>query len=196
MKANLLKEINRKAVQIIILFIILAYSFINPDYNKKVALLLLTAMLIASLILEYLRIEMGWKMPFISANIHPRDYSKMHSGVYFLISAVICFSIFDNRIAVASLLMAVFGDMMAAAVGKGYGTSLIYRNKTWAGFVAQLIVNTVVGFTVLAATYHIYIIVGVIIAATAAEILVQDTEENLIIPVFSGFVGQIIKLAF
>ncbi len=85
--------------------------------------------------------------------------------------------------------MTTFGDMVAALVGKRYGTTLMYRNKTWAGFLAELGTNLIVGFLILDS---IYVILGMAIVATIVETLVDELDDNLLIPIFSGFAGQII----
>ena len=199
---GLIHEIGRKIIHITILIVLAAYFFIqrylvDSGYTavlaKQVALLALVALLIFFLILEYLRLELGWRMPFFSQFIRPKEEHRMYGVIYFLSATIISLAVFDPKIALAALLMTTFGDMTAALVGKKYGTTLIYRNKTWAGFLAELGINIVVGFFVLES---IYIILGMAITATIVETLVDELDDNLIIPIFAGFVGQIIKFSF
>ena len=86
--------------------------------------------------------------------------------------------------------MTTFGDMVAALAGKRWGTTILFRNKTLVGFNAELFVNLIVGFAVL---QNIYIIIGMAITATAVETLVDELDDNLLIPLFAGFVGQVIS---
>jgi len=60
---------------------------------------------------------------------------------------------FHPKIALAALLMTTFGDMVAALVGRKYGSTLIYRNKTWAGFFGELVTNVIVGLIILDSIY-------------------------------------------
>ena len=113
----------------------------------------------------------------------------MYGVIYFLSATIISLAVFNPKIALAALLMTTFGDMIAALVGKRYGTTLIYRNKTWAGFLGELITNLIVGFLVLD---KIYVILGMAFVATIVETLVDELDDNLLIPLFSGFVGQVI----
>ncbi len=191
-------EIGRKIIHITILFVLAAYfliqdSLVNAGYTailaKQVALLFLVALLIIFLILEYFRLELSWKMPFFSQFIRPKEQNKMYGVIYFLSATIISLAVFDYKIALAALLMTTFGDMIAALVGKKYGTTLIYRNKTWAGFLAELGTNLVVGFFILDS---IYVILGMALVATIVETLVDELDDNLLIPIFSGFAGQII----
>lgn len=194
-------EIGRKIIHITILFVLGAYfliqeSLVDAGYtaalSKQVALLFLVALLIAFLILEYLRLELGWKMPFFSQFIRPKEQNRMYGVIYFLSATVISLAVFDHKIALAALLMTTFGDMAAALIGKRYGNTLICRNKTWAGFLAELGVNLVVGFFVL---NNIYVIIGMASIATVVETLVDELDDNLLIPLFAGFAGQIIQFS-
>ncbi len=199
-------EIGRKIIHITILIVLAAYFFIQDSLissgytevlSKQVALLALVALLIIFLVLEYLRIELGWRMPFFSQFIRPKEENRMYGVIYFLSATIISLAVFDPQIALAALLMTTFGDMVAALVGKKYGTTLIYRNKTWAGFIAELLTNLVVGAIILSSVAGgIYIILGMAIVATVVETLVDELDDNLLIPIFSGFIGQIIRFSF
>ena len=195
-------EIGRKIIHITILIVLAAYFFIQRylvDYGftavgaKQVALLALVALLILFLILEYFRLELGWRMPFFSRFIRPKEENRVYGVIYFLSATIISLAVFDSKIALAALLMTTFGDMIAALVGKRYGTTLIYRNKTWAGLIGELLTNLLVGFFILDS---IYVILGMAITATVVETLVDELDDNLIIPVCSGFVGQVILFSF
>ena len=185
-------EVGRKIIHITILIVLAAYFFIQDSVGKDLALLFLVGLLIVFLILEYFRIELGWKMPFFSQFIRAKEENRMYGVIYFLSATIISLAVFKKEIALAALLMTTFGDMIAALVGKKYGTTLIYKNKTWAGFIAELVINLIVGFIVLD---NISIIFGMAIVATVVETLVDEMDDNLLIPIFAGFVGQIILLS-
>lgn len=195
-------EIGRKIIHITILIVLAAYFFIQRNLisagksealAKQLALLFLVALLIIFLILEYFRLELNWKMPFFSQFIRPKEQNKMYGVIYFLSATIISLAVFDYKIALAALLMTTFGDMVAALVGKRYGNTLIYRNKTWAGVLAEFVVNLIVGFFILVnLPGYIYIVLGMASVATIVETLVDELDDNLLIPIFSGFVGQII----
>lgn len=195
---NTIHEIGRKIIHITILFVLAAYFFIQNKFielgytailAKQVALLFVVAMLILFLVLEYFRLELGWKMPFFSQFIRPKEQNRMYGVIYFLSATIISLAVFDYKIALAALLMTTFGDMVAALLGKKYGTTLIYKNKTWVGFLGELITNLIVGFIILDS---IYVILGMAFIATIVETMADELDDNLLIPLFSGFVGQII----
>ena len=195
-------ELGRKIIHITILIVIGAYFFIqdsligkgySAEVAKQGALLSIVLLLIIFLILEYFRLELNWRMPFFSQFIRPKEQNRMFGVIYFLSATIISLAVFDYKIALAALLMTTFGDMVAALVGKKYGTTLIYRNKTWAGFLAELVTNLIVGFFVLnGLPAYIYIVLGMALVATIVETLVDELDDNLLIPIFSGFVGQVI----
>ena len=186
-------EIGRKIIHITILIVLIIYNVIQNNYGKQLALLFLVSLLIIFLILEYFRLELGWKMPFFSQFIRPKEQNRMYGVIYYLSATIISLAVFDYKIALAALLMTAFGDMVAALVGKRYGTTLIYRNKTWAGFLAELIVNIFVGFFVLVnLPGYIYIVLGMAFVATIVETIVDELDDNLLIPIFAGFAGQVI----
>jgi len=182
-------ELGRKIIHMTILIILALYFFIENTHGKQVALIFLVGLLIIFLVLEYFRIDLGWKIPFFSLFIRAKEEHRMYGVVYFLSASIISLAVFDKKIALAALLMTTFGDMVAAVVGKRYGATLIYRNKTWAGFLGELAINLVVGFLVLDS---IYIILGMAFVATIVETMVDELDDNLMIPIFSGFVGQTI----
>src|SRR3989344_6329700 len=182
-------ELGRKIIHMTILIILALYFFIENTHGKQVALIFLVGLLIIFLVLEYFRIDLGWKIPFFSLFIRAKEEHRMYGVVYFLSASIISLAVFDKKIALAALLMTTFGDMVAAIVGKRYGTNLIYRNKTSAGFFGELVINLIVGFLILDS---IYIILGMAFVATIVETLVDELDDNLMIPIFSVFVGQII----
>src|SRR3989344_7304357 len=157
-------EIGRKLIHITILIVLALYFLIEDRYGKQVALIFLVLLLIIFLILEYFRLELGWKMPYFSQFIRPKEENRMYGVIYFLAATVICLAVFDWSIALAALLMTTFGDMVAALAGKRWGTSILFKNKTLVGFNAELVVNLIVGFLVLQG-YNIYIILGMALTA-------------------------------
>lgn len=92
--------------------------------------------------------------------------------------------------------MTTFGDMSAAIAGKKYGTRMLFRNKTVVGFVTELITNLIVALIIsLTFSISIYILIVMAFAATITETIVDELDDNLIVPIVSGFIGQILLLA-
>ena len=88
-------EIGRKLIHITILIVLALYFLIEDRYGKQVALIFLVLLLIIFLILEYFRLELGWKMPYFSQFIRPKEENRMYGVIYFLAATVICLAVFD-----------------------------------------------------------------------------------------------------
>lgn len=182
-------EVGRKIIHITILIALALYFLIEESYSKQAALLFMVLLLIIFLILEYLRLEMGWNIPFLTQFVRPKEKDQLIGVVFFLSATIIALAVFEPQIALAALLMTTFGDMVAALAGKKWGTTILFRNKTMVGFFSELAVNLVVGMLLLD---QLYVILAMAITATAVETLVDELDDNLLIPLFAGFVGQVI----
>jgi len=190
---NFFHEIGRKIIHITILIVLIFYFIIKNQVGQRAALLFLVLLLIIFLILEYFRLELNFKLPFFHQFIRPKEQYRVYGVIYFLISTIIVFAVFDTAIALAALLMTTFGDVAAAIAGKKYGTTILFKNKTVVGFVAELITNLIVAVLIsLVFAINIYIPILMAFIATSTETLVDDLDDNLIVPVVSGFIGQLL----
>jgi len=68
---------------------------------------------------------------------------------------------------------------------------LIFRNKTLKGSVAELVINLIIGFLILT---NVYVIIAMAFTATLVEILIDELDDNLLGPLFAGFVGQLMVI--
>mgnify|MGYP001571705923 CR=1 FL=1 len=186
-------EIGRKIIHITILIVLVLFFAIKNQAGQQAALLFLVALLIFFLVLEYFRLELNFKLPFFHQFIRPKEQYRIYGVIFFLSSTIIAFAVFDMAIAVAALLMTTFGDMAAAIAGKKYGTTILFKNKTVVGFASELVTNLIVTVLIsLAFAINIYILIIMAFAATMTETLVDELDDNLIVPVVSGFVGQLL----
>lgn len=189
-------EIVRKIIHLTILVVLAVFFMIKHTWGEKVALLALVALLIVFLILEFFRLELGINLPFFHQFIRPKEQYRLYGVIFFLLSAIICLSVFDTSIAIAALLMTTFGDLVAAIAGKKYGTTILFKNKTVVGFSAELVTNLFVAvFISLFFAINIYIPIIMAFVATITETLADELDDNLIVPVISGFVGQILLMS-
>lgn len=195
MEWDIVNEIGRKMIHLLILLVLVGYFAIDAQAGKQIALLTLVGLLAFFLILEYFRLELNWKMPFFSIFIRPKEKDRMYGVIFFLSATIISLAVFDTEIAIAALLMTTFGDMAAAIFGKKYGSTLIFKNKTIIGFFAGLITNVLVAVIIaFAVSINIYIPLIMAFTATAVETLVDELDDNLLVPIFAGFIGQVLKL--
>ena len=189
MAAIFFRELGRKIPHFLVLATVGLFVLLERSVSREIALFTLLFILLIFLALEYLRIELNVSLPFLSSWVRAKEERTLHGAGYFLMGAVIILAVLDLRIALAALLMAALGDMAAGIAGKQYGTTLLFKDKTLRGGLAEFITNVVVGLIVL---HNIYIIILMAFTATVVETFVNDLEDNLYVPLFAGFVGQLL----
>ncbi|MBI2134947.1 CTP--2,3-di-O-geranylgeranyl-sn-glycero-1-phosphate cytidyltransferase [Candidatus Woesearchaeota archaeon] len=193
MPLGFFSEIGRKIIHIIILIVLVLFFTIKNQAGQQAALLFLVGLLLIFLILEYLRLDLNFKLPFFHQFIRPKEQYRVYGVIFFLCSTIIAFAVFDTAIALAALLMTTFGDMAAAIAGKKYGTAILFKNKTVVGFASELVTNLIVAVLIsLLFAINIYILIIMAFVATITETMVDELDDNLIVPVVSGFVGQML----
>ena len=210
MRWNFKRELARKFIHMLSLGFLIIYFLAADFFNRQIALLVLFLLLIILLELEYLRIELGKKIPGLNYiwSYLRRGKERAHIGgdVYFLIGCILVLSVFDLKIAMIAVLMTVFGDLSAALIGKRFGRHYLksLKNRAWEGIIAEFVVDFVIGFLVLfwgnfSPIYDLklwIIILVMAVTATLVETIIYKMDDNLLIPVFSGFNGQMVLLLF
>jgi len=154
---------------------------------------MLMVYLIVILVLEYFRLERGIKLPIVHHLFRAKEADRIGGHVFFTIGSIIAISAFSKDIAAAAILMTTFGDASAAIFGKAFGKTWIpgLKNRAIEGCAAEFIVNVVIGLIFLPGWLVIAIMAG---TATVVETLADKLDDNLLIPVFSGFNGQLVGL--
>ena len=202
------RALGRKLIHVLSISFLIIYILVSSTFNHKIALFILAFLLIILIELEYFRVELGIHIPILGYlwKRFRREKEKHTLGgeVFFLISSIIVLAIFDLRIAAAAILMTTFGDMAAALIGKRFGRIWITKKIALEGVLAELIVNIVIGFLILRTSLWwinpsagfgsaLWIIILVMsITATVVESAISKFDDNLLIPIFSGFNGQIV----
>ncbi|MDO8480247.1 MAG: SEC59/DGK1/VTE5 family protein [Nanoarchaeota archaeon] len=205
------KELGRKVIHLFSIFILVVYNLLAQTFSHKIALLILAAFLILTIEFEYLRVERGMKIPILSLlwrYKRPKELKRLGGEVYFLLGAILCLALFDLRVAVAAILMTAFGDLTAGIVGTRFGKRRVsgLPSKTWEGAAAELLVNLGIGFLIIRSfvdnkLWWMYslmpngdifwpVVVSMAVVATLVEVLVSKLDDNLLIPLFAGFTGQ------
>lgn len=211
------REIVRKLLHLLSLVYLATYFLISKYFSHKAALLALSGMLIVLIELEYVRIELKAKLPILSylwKNYRRKEEGKYLGGeIFFLLGSIIVLASFDIRVAVAAILMTTFGDLISAVAGKLGRIKIPYRPyRTLEGMSAQLIVDVLIGFLVVRTLsggtvwwltwsdisgFPLWgVIIGMSVAATLVETVVTRIDDNLLIPLFSGFVGHAMLVFF
>src|SRR3989344_1917014 len=195
MASGILNEIGKKIMHIAILIAIVIFFIIKNKADQQAGLIFLVALLVAFIAFEYIRLDLDIRLPFMHSFVRPKDERKIHGIIFFISSTIITLAVFDTAIALAALLMTTFGDMAAAIAGKKYGTTILFKNKTVIGFASELVTNLIAGILIsLFFSVNIYILIIMAFTATTTETLTDEIEDNLAIPIISGFIGQVLLL--
>ena len=189
MNSDLIHELKRKAVHLTSIIIVLVYHTLG----QQAVLLLLTVYLIAILEIEYFRIEWGKKLPFVHSLLREKEVGRLGGHVFFTMGCIIAISVFPEEIASAAILMTTFGDASAAIFGKAFGRTWIpgLKDRAVEGCAAEFIVDVVIGAIFLSNWIVVLAMAG---TATVVETLANKMDDNLLIPLFSGFNGSLILL--
>ncbi len=174
--------------------VLLGYTVIRFVWSEQVAMFVLTAMLLIMLEIEYVRLEVRPKIPQIMNLFRRREQNNVTGTVFFVVATIIAFAVFEYGVAMLALLLTVFGDLVSALVGIKWGKHKIFRNKTLEGTAAGLAMNLLVGYLVLPAFPIVFIPMAFV--ASFVEVLTNKLDDNLTVPMFAGFTGQMIVYIF
>lgn len=182
-------EILRKSVHLVSILIVLIYKF----YGKEAILWALMLFLVTVLFLDYFRVEHGIRIPLFYIMYRKSEADRFGGHIFFALGAISVISLFSREIAYAAVLMTTFGDLAAALIGKFYGKRRVFQkifknDKSIEGSASEFLVDFLIGLLILGNP-----IVSLVMAflATLAETAVNKIDDNLIVPVFAGFFGQI-----
>ncbi|AKB14268.1 CTP:2,3-di-O-geranylgeranyl-sn-glycero-1-phosphate cytidyltransferase [Methanosarcina thermophila] len=182
-------ELLRKSVHLVSILIVLIYEF----FGKEAVLWVLMLFLVTVLALDYLRIEHNIRIPLFYIMYRKTEADRFGGHIFFALGAISVISLFSREIAYAAILMTTFGDLSAALIGKFYGKRRVFQkifknDKSIEGSASEFIIDFLIGMLIVG-----NLIVSLVMAffATLMETAVNKIDDNLIVPVFSGFFGQV-----
>ena len=193
MNKKLVFELKRKSIHLLALIFILIYWLAKKEYTQQIALLTLIFILICFLIIEFLRLNRKKKIPFLHIFLRDSEEDKLIAHIPFFLGTIIAFAVFNFTIALTVVLMAIFGDLAAAVIGVAYGKHKILENSniSYEGTIAGFIVNFIIAYILLS---NFILILAIALTATFVEAIFTHMDDNLAIPLFAGFVGQVLHL--
>lgn len=180
----------RKLIHLLELPVLGGYILVSRFYGDKIGVLGLTALLIILLEIEYIRLEYKLSLPLVVDILRRKERDSLASNIFFVAATIICFAAFDFQIAILALLIAVFGDLMAALVGISMGKTFLFKRKTLEGFSAGLLTNLLVGAIIM--PNQIFIFITMALTASLTELFTGKLDDNLTVPLAAGFVGQLL----
>jgi len=180
---SFVNELLRKGIHLTSILIVLVYAF----YGKQVVLTLLISYLVLILIIEHFRLDRGLELPFVKHLFRQKEISNIGSHVFFTLGALVAVSVFSKEVAYAAILMTTFGDMSAALVGRKIGRHRLSSGKSIEGCAAEIFVDVLIGYIFLSS---LPLALLMAFTATLVETFFVNIDDNLTIPVFSGFVVE------
>jgi phytol kinase len=194
MAKSLKKEILRKLFHLMEVPVLLAYSVARYYWSERVAIMTVTVFFLILMEVEYVRLEVQTLIPRHLNVFRAREKNNVTGSIFFVAATIIVFAVFDYSIALNALLLTVFGDLASALIGIKFGKRKLFRQKTLEGFLAGLLMNLMVGFLVMPDYPAIYIAMAFV--ASIVELLTGKLDDNLTVPLFAGFLGQVIASSF
>ena len=189
------QELFRKAIHLSTnSFISLAYLFL---YIPKIWMTILLGIAsVMFVVIDLGRTRDGWLSKIFGKlfngmlRSHELD-GKLTGASYVLIGSFISVTVFPKDIAVLALLFTAIGDTAAALYGRKFGKFRIW-NKTLEGSIAGLVACLVI--TLFFPQIPDIIKFSGAFAAMFIELLPIKIDDNLRIPLFSGFVMYILSI--
>lgn len=147
--------------------------------------------LLLLLLLDYLRIELGIRLPLYAETEKPYEREHLHAMTLGAIGTVLAFLLFDFTIAIAALTMQYFGDPAAAIVGKYFGRTRLFRRKSLQGTLAMLLVSLGIGVAILE-SWKLALVMAMVAALTEAAL--DKLDDNLVVPLTAGAIGALFSV--
>jgi glycerol-3-phosphate acyltransferase PlsY len=193
---KMFKELKRKCIHLIGLLIPICYYFFREE-DKFIAVIILFTLTAIYFSIELLRLTNKKAQKYFLTHFSSflRTHEKQHitGTAYYLLSAFLSVLFFEKELAIACLSFLVLGDMFAALIGKKFGHTKIWANKSMEGSLACFAACLVIGLFVawlFPAHLTLQIVVIGALAATIVELLPLGIDDNLTIPLISGLVMQ------
>lgn len=183
----------RKIAHFAAILLVILYLLVSYYFDRGLALYSLLIILIIFLILDYFRLDLNIKVPIVAQCLKPRERSVMNSSIFFIAAIIICFALFDLRIALIAILMTIFGDPISAFFGhKEIGGKIngLY-SKSWGGAIVAAIVCAIIGYLILP---NLLIIIPMAIMLTFVETITSRVDDNFVCPLVAGLLGQVLLL--
>jgi phytol kinase len=190
MNEKFIFELKRKIAHMLSLIFIGVYLLFRNIWSHETGLLALTGILVLFLILDYFRVVKKKKIPLAHFLWREKEKEILGGNVYFTIGTLLALAVFDYHIALAGILMTLFGDAAAALVGVAIGKHKLKKvpHKSWEGVAAEFIVNIIIAAILFDGKIAITLMAA---TATYVETRFAHSDDNLAIPVIAGFVGQL-----
>jgi dolichol kinase len=126
--------------------------------------------------------------------IRKNESNKFTGTVPYVLGIGLSLLFYRVDIATAAICFLAFGDVAATAVGERYGRTKIAGQKSLEGTLTFVAVAMTIGFLLPLAGIHLLfgLILAGAIAAAGAELAPLPVNDNLVIPLVSGGIMELI----
>lgn len=196
MRWSFKKELGRKAIHLSSLLLLWIHHQIMNEFGERIALFFLLIILIIILAYEYIRLDLKLTLP-LQQFIRYKERSRLSGATYVIVSMIICLSVFERQIGSAAMTMFIISDAIASLVGVNLKGTKIPKMKrrtveaTFACFAANLISGIYVLHLTPFLKNELIVALLMSITSTLVGLLTYKLEDNLGIPIATGFVGQL-----
>tara|TARA_Y100000591_G_scaffold179586_1_gene155077 strand:+ start:270 stop:866 length:597 start_codon:yes stop_codon:yes gene_type:complete len=188
-------EIFRKLIHVSSLAIPLIYFFLIKDKNVMATILIILTLL--SLAIEYARLNREgviriFFLKYLKSALRSNELKGNLTGAtWMLIGFTSSVIIFDFEVSVLALLFLSVGDAVAALVGRALPIGKIW-GKSILGSLSGFMFCVFFGLAIFN-TLSLQIIIFGAISGMFIELIPLKINDNFSIPIFSGFIMQILK---
>lgn len=179
------EEVRRKLLHLYWIVLALGTWWALPKYSLGMILLVLVELLGVLLLFDFLRVE--WKWSFLRRMMRGKEDKMFCGATTGMIGVVLCFAVLDPGIACLATLFMGVGDLTAGLVRMKWGKHLFLK-KTWEDFAAGAVASSMVGLLLVPS---LLLIIPMTLAAQLAENAVSILDDNLVMVLSAGLVGQL-----
>ena len=129
-----------------------------------------------------------------SSFIRTNEADKLTGTAPYVFGIGLTLLLYRTEIATAAICFLAFGDVAATAVGERYGRTKISGEKSLEGTLAFTAIAVTVGFLLPLTGIHLMhgIILAGAVAAAGVELVPLPVNDNLVIPLVSGGMMELI----
>ena len=190
-----MKHLGRKLYHLLGGLGLLSLYYLLGRQNALICYGILTA---AVLVIDITRLRVPAFNRFVqsrfSSFIRKNEADKLTGTAPYVLGIGLSLLLYRTDIATAAICFLAFGDVAATAVGEKYGRTKISGEKSLEGTLAFAAVAITVGFLLPLTGVHLVsgIVLAGAITAAGVELIPLPVNDNLVIPLVSGGVMELI----
>jgi len=193
-----LSEARRKAIHLgcIILPLGMLYEWLPWPRGKAEWRLFLIALTLVALAIDLLRIHdrrtRQFFAEFFGGMIREHEQFNLLGSTYLLIASLLSLEIFPQPVAAAALGFTVLGDGLAGLAGRAWGRTRFFHKTLEGAAVGLLACLAWAAFLALGGWIPWTVVMAGAAVASLVEFLPIPLDDNLGVPLFSGYVMKLL----